>query len=109
MPSYDDDRGVSAILINTKKGLSFSKSLDLSLQESDYSAICKYNSALTHSVKMPIEKRTQFYSLDYSIDRRIDMLCKASLKIKSRMMVVNFLTYMGIDAIIRKFLYKLKQ
>jgi hypothetical protein len=62
MPELDDDRGVSAITINSTKGQNALHSTDAELYTAPYEDICKKNPSLLNSCKIP-ECRKTFFSL----------------------------------------------
>lgn len=61
-PSFDDDKGVSLVLINTLKGMNLFESISCSIVklESDYSHACIVNPSLAKSVA-PHPRRNQFF------------------------------------------------
>lgn len=61
MPELDDDRGVSAITINSTKGQNALHSTDAKLYIASYENICANNPSLLFSCKIP-EKRIIFFS-----------------------------------------------
>ena len=62
MPELDDDRGVSAIIVNTPKGQNALHSTDAELYSASYEDICKKNPSILNSCKIP-ECRKTFFSL----------------------------------------------
>lgn len=86
MPEYDDDKGVSAVLLNTEKGVQAFSSLSTDIRESDFEVVARYNPALVHS---PIcsEKRAEFYKLilSHKLESVINQMCKqtVSMQLKS--------------------------
>ena len=61
MPELDDDRGVSAVIINSTKGQNALNSTDAELYIASYENICANNPSLLFSCKIP-EKRIIFFS-----------------------------------------------
>ena len=59
-PEIDDDKGVSAILLNTTKGNEYFNRANLSTYKCSYEEILKYNPSLVQSVKEPLG-RVQFF------------------------------------------------
>lgn len=57
---YDDDRGVSAITVNTAKGKSLLDRLDIDCRETEFSELCCRNSALISSSDIH-PNRNKFY------------------------------------------------
>lgn len=60
MPDYDDDKGVSAVLLNTEKGVLAFNSIAADTRKSNFETVALYNPALVHN---PIcsKKRAEFY------------------------------------------------
>lgn len=76
----DDDKGVSAVLINSTKGVDALKLIDYEKKETDYNTIVLGNPALVHSVKCPTSNRNKFYSsVSTNISYRISIACKRSI------------------------------
>ena len=61
-PEIDDDRGVSAVMVNTARGASWYNSLSLDQYLMTYTDVCRYNSALVRSVACP-PQRAKFFAL----------------------------------------------
>jgi hypothetical protein len=66
LPNFDDDKGVSLIMINTQKGMSFFNSIDIQKEETSYSAALKGNPSIKTSVRIPKERKIFFGSLTES-------------------------------------------
>lgn len=62
MLELDDDRGVSAIIVNTPKGQNALHSTDAELYTAPYEDICKKNPSLLNSCKIPECRKTFFSS-----------------------------------------------
>lgn len=61
LPEIDDDLGISAIMLNTKKSEGILLSIQTELYNSNYDEICLYNPSLIKSSELPVE-RTKFYN-----------------------------------------------
>lgn len=84
MPEYDDDKGVSAICVNTEKGQQIFQQVHPDLKDSTFQTIVQYNSALVHSPGCP-DKRKAFYNEDgKNFFEKIDELCHLSLSLRIR-------------------------
>ena len=59
-PEIDDDRGVSAVMVNTPRGASWLGSLSLEQCSMSYNDVCRYNPALVRSVACP-PQRIKFF------------------------------------------------
>ena len=65
-PEMDDDKGISAVIINSKKGIELFEAIkqDLVWKETEYENIKKYNSALVKPVKKDPNREKFFENLD---------------------------------------------
>ena len=78
-PEIDDDQGVSAVCVNTNKGVSWYNSLSLEQYSMSYDDVCRYNPALVRSVVCPLQRikfferygKASFFSL-------VNDLCRIS-------------------------------
>ena len=59
-PEIDDDRGVSAVMVNTARGASWLGGLSFEQYPMSYTDVCRYNSALVRSVVCP-PQRAKFF------------------------------------------------
>ena len=78
-PEFNDNKGVSAVILNTEKGLGIFKEVSSSTinKEIDIDTIVKYNSALTKSVS-PSKNREKFFA---DLDKKdFDKLASKYLK-----------------------------
>lgn len=105
LPKYDDDKGVSSVLINDEKVLKKLEELSLSYQMLSLENILKYNPVLLHSVPLQ-KKRYLFYTLNDCVYTRIDKLCKKTFKSKIRTNLISFLRKIGIDIFIHKVIHR---
>ena len=65
-PEMDDDKGISAIIINSSKGQELFEAIkqDLVWKETEYENIKKYNSALIKSAKKDLNRKKFFENLN---------------------------------------------
>lgn len=63
MPEIDDDRGVSAVTVNTEKGRAALKAIDVQVHPFPYEELTKRNPALVRSAAVP-ENRGEFFKAD---------------------------------------------
>lgn len=75
-PEIDDDRGVSAVTINSDKGALWFDKFSLQRYEMSYGDLCRYNSALVRSVACP-PQRAKFFKQygKQSFFSLVDKLC----------------------------------
>lgn len=79
-PEIDDDRGISAVMVNTPRGASWLDSLSLEQHSMLYDDVCHYNSALVRSVACP-PQRIKFFERygKESFFALVNDLCRISL------------------------------
>lgn len=91
MPDYDDDKGVSAVIINTEKGKSAYACLNADSRPTSFEALCQRNPSLITACDIP-KNRDKFFSLWKTIDleRLIAGLAKrkASIRVKTALVQV---------------------
>lgn len=80
-PELFDDKGVSAIMLNTEKSIKYFDSFRGISVKMDFENLCKYNSAVRKS-SLITQRRLVFYSSYDSFFKRISKLCDISLKTK---------------------------
>lgn len=84
LPDYEDDKGISAIIVNSTKADHFINSLHIETIETGFQDIKMRNSSLEHSASLNSEKRQLFFdrTLKKSFKNRVDevtrvpFLCK---------------------------------
>lgn len=81
MPDYDDDKGISAISVNTEKGKAVYATLNVDNRSTSYEALCQRNPSLVRACDIP-KNRERFFNLWYAIDFKcvIEELTKRSLR-----------------------------
>ena len=73
MPELDDDRGISAIIVNTEKGQNALHSTDAELYTAPYEDLCKKNPSLLKSCIIP-EFREIFFSFPVRLSYQFGLL-----------------------------------
>ena len=83
MPEIDDDKGVSAIIVNSDKGKQVLHNINVELHEVQYNELTTRNPALVKS--FPITpKRTEFFKEDgYTIEEKVKRLAKKPFSLKT--------------------------
>lgn len=83
MPSFDDDKGIGLVLVNSQRGQYVFDTLPMEIHKSSIDNVLKFNSSYVESVKLPLKRKEFFSKLDkeqniYSlIDKTLKMpLCK---------------------------------
>lgn len=81
MPEIDDDKGVSAIIINTEKGRKALHSVN-NLIPSSWADMCVNNPALVKSAKVSENKERFFLKDELSFEKKIHILCKRPFSLR---------------------------
>lgn len=93
---YDDDKGISAVVINSEKGKNIFQSIDADKREAPYEFLCKDNPSINIVAKYN-KKRELFYnSEEESFNRRIISLCGNNRRIIIKNNILHFLNKLGI-------------
>jgi coenzyme F420-reducing hydrogenase beta subunit len=97
LPEFDDDNGISLVMINTKKGKQIYELLSKEDHETEYTSAIDYNPNIEKSVCLP-EKRALFFERwnNESIIPLIDKLTIIPLKIKLKKIIAFLLHKMGL-------------
>ena len=91
MPELDDDRGVSAITVNTERGRTALDATGAELHATPYAELCRRNPALLRSCAEPA-KRAAFYARSSeSVAVRVADLCRPTLCGRLRTVVSSIL------------------
>lgn len=90
----DDDLGVSAVLINTQKGLDFWTTLKVDSQETTYTSVLRGNTAICNSCKCPPLRASFFEQIestpfDEVVRKHIHISYRDRLKILIKMILRN--------------------
>ncbi len=101
IPDMDDDLGISALSINTRKGGKYYNGIQAEFRVATYEDLCNKNPAFEYSCQIPTSRKKFYEENNLTFYDRIDNLCRVSI-------IVNFKTKIRI--IISKLLNKrLKQ
>lgn len=110
-PQFDDDKGVSAVLINTAKGKSLWLDIinQLETKETTYQVISLGNPALERAAQCPEKRDAFFRNSDLSIASRVKRLCfTRERKNQLKHYVRQILSSVGLLEFIRKIRNKSK-
>lgn len=83
MPEIDDDKGVSAIIINTEKGRKALHSVN-NLIPLSWADMCVNNPALVKSAKVSENKERFFLKDELSFEKKIHILCKRPFSLRQK-------------------------
>ena len=76
LPELDDDRGMSAVTVNTEKGRALLQEVNAEQTEVAYNEVVKRNSALVHSASEPKGRRAFFGADGLTFEAKIKKLAK---------------------------------
>lgn len=82
LPEIDDDKGVSAVTINTSKGKEVLSDINVELYELPYPELVKRNPALVKSCAIPLKRKDFFTANDRSFEQKIKILTKTPFSIR---------------------------
>lgn len=105
MPEIDDDKGVSAIIVNSDKGKQVLHNIDIELYEVQYDKLTTRNPALVKS--FPITpKRTEFFKENgFTFEEKVKRLAKKTFSMKTLAYhIVRKVIPNAIVKILRRFL-----
>lgn len=89
-PTLDDDRGISAVLINSSKGKDFMSHLDVELYEQEYMDFIKGNPAYVRSAKESLYSRVFWFFNKFSLYNAITMLILAKRVIDKIRKIIKY-------------------
>lgn len=95
MPEIDDDRGISAVLVNTSKGKESLLSINMEVYNAAYESLCTNNPALIVACRVPTDRK-EFFAINVNgFHACIKKLCGVSLvqRIKSKIRRVVYKFY----------------
>ena len=95
MPEFDDEKGVSCVLVNTEKGMKYSSSLVVWKCNASYDDVYRYNTSLEESVSMN-PKRQSFYAHYGVIARIVSTLTRNPFILKCKIFVYKILVKLQI-------------
>ena len=92
LPKFDDDRGVSLVMINTKKALDICENMDATFIETSYENALSGNPAIEKSAKTNSKRLMFFDNLDkMHLFKLINKLTKVSLFLRFKTKIIVFL------------------
>ncbi len=82
IPEWNDDKGVTALLVNSERGVNFMNDIAVSpwLKQTDYSSVLRRNPALEKSVLMPKVREYFFETAEKSMEFRVKKYTRPTLK-----------------------------
>lgn len=113
MPAIDGDLGVSALLLNTEKGIKLAEGIHAVLIECLYENVLKRNPCLCYSCKVPAKRDIVFRYRDKSIGQIFEILDGGTLSdrvyAKTTHLIKSILSLLGIESIARLCWRKIKK
>jgi hypothetical protein len=102
LPEFDDDKGVSLVMINSIKGKNVYDMLQLDDIETDYGAALARNATIEKSVLLPKGRAIFFQRLNYEkIIPLVRKLTRASLFERARYITIYILKRVGLLSLIK--------
>lgn len=90
-PDFDDDKGVSAILINSKKGLEIFQNLSIQKLSMDYNSVFRYNPALELSASLKTCRGLFYDSKNIGFNKTVQRLTRISYSKRLFNLIVRIL------------------
>ena len=87
IPKLDDDKGVSAIIVNSDKGAKLLAATDANLYPAPIEDICYKNPAYHRPTAEPTGRKHFFANNGQSFHNKIEKLCKVSIKTKIKRLI----------------------
>ena len=101
-PEFDDDKGVSVIIVNNEKNKYILKSLELEYFETSYEDVKMKNASIEHSSGFT-QKRNHFYMRrNETIQARIERLCRPTVKQQIKEILYIAISGLRLDFILKK-------
>lgn len=100
IPELDDDKGISAITVNTSKGYELLLATSAELFPTNYANLCANNPSLLYSCKLPYARDRFFSLMNKRFDKNLENSFKISLALKLKMHIYGF--YVKIRRVINR-------
>ena len=94
--NYDDDKGISAVVINSKKGYRIFHSIDVDKREAPYEFLCSDNPSINNSAKYNKDRELFYNCTEPSFNKRLIALCGNNWKEMIKNDIAHILKKMGI-------------
>ena len=92
-PDLDDDKGISALLVNDLHGKFLLNRTGINLWQMDYKDVLRFNPTLEKSAVKPKEREMFWYTQNVSLSKRIMKYTKLPLKFRIKLGVVKLLAH----------------
>lgn len=103
---WDDDKGVSCVIVQSKKGKELFSKTDSDTIEVPYDVITLRNPSINQSAKIDKTKREKFFAgQNKDFSSLIESLCKPSIKQRIYKEIYNLLEFVGLMRIIHLIKY----
>lgn len=92
MPQLDDDKGISAILVNTAKGKYVFNQINADKYSANYEDICFKNSAICKSPLIPLKRKDFFVSTTETFGSKIERLLRPpfSRRVRGKLSAIKY-------------------
>lgn len=92
-PEFNDDQGISAIMLNTSKGVEVFKSLDTEKIQVKYTDVLSRNPAISHSARFTDKRRMFFSDQHGTIKQRVHKLIRRPLKTRIKHLLEDLIVF----------------
>lgn len=92
-PDLDDDKGISALLVNDLHGKFLLNRTGINLWQMDYKDVLRFNPTLEKSAVKPKEREMFWYTQNVSLSKRIMKYTKLPLKFRIKLGLVKLLAH----------------
>lgn len=92
MPELDDDKGMTALLVNNERGKEWLDKTDISLIPTEYEKVFRSNPALEHSVSLPRNRKNFYEFAELPFKVRILKYTRPSLRQRVRTRIVRVIS-----------------
>lgn len=97
MPELDDDKGMTALLVNSVKGNKLLEGTNIETWPTDYESVLLGNPALEKSVRVPENRIRFFKKANISFEKRINKYARPTLKQRITGKIKNIITAITND------------
>ena len=92
MPEFDDDKGMTALLVNDERGEACVDKTDVTLIPTEYEKVLRFNPALEHSVAVPRNRKNFYENDELPFKNRIHKYACPSLRQRVRGRIVRVIS-----------------
>lgn len=94
MPDFDDDKGISLVMLNTNIGAKNFDKLDLDVRVSSIEDAKRFNGGFKNNVTIPIKNRYLFFNYYSNCDIPFQLMINGSIKVSLHEKIYNILRHL---------------